>query len=509
MRISLILGVTLALTKRKIWRAFIAWVTVWILIFGYGVKTYALSVEDERKLGEKFMSLIKKEMEFIEDPQITSYVSKIGERIVSQTGHQPFECKFYVINSSELNAFAAPAGQVFINSGLIAILDKEGELASIISHEMGHVTARHIAKRIEKSKVLSWITLAGALAGMLLGKGSDAGAALATSSMAAGASLTLKYTRDDEREADRLGLKFMIKAGYDGSDMIEAFKKLRKHGLVSSEIPPYLSTHPGLDERIIDLEQRMLFTPSKKAVNEVGVKDKAAGDGTLKPLSANTSLTGFTLHSEKVAENNEFRRVKILLMAKYSDPQKTLSFLKSELKSNPQDFFAHYGLGLTYKRIKRMDKALKEFEIASSLKPNAAFILRELGICYLYKGDFNLSIKSLRKATTIDPEDNDAYYYLARSYQESGNKDTSLKIYQYLKTKGFDSPDVYYNIGVIYGEKGLWGPAHYHLAVFFKKKGERDNALYHFRQALNFYQGDSKKEREINQEIGEVSRNIP
>lgn len=465
----------MALTKRKILRAFITWVTVWILIFGYGVKIYALSVEDERKLGKKFMGLIKKEMEFIEDPQITSYVSGIGERIVAQTGHQPFECKFYVIDSSELNAFAAPAGQVFINSGLIVILDNEGELASIITHEMGHVTARHIAKRIEKSKVLSWVTLAGAIAGMLLGKGSDAGAALATSSMAAGASLTLKYTRDDEREADRLGLKFMTKAGYDGSDMIGAFKKLRKYGLVGPEIPPYLSTHPRLDERIIDLEQQMLFTP----------------------------------HSKKVAENNDFRQVKILLLAKYSDPQRTLSRFKSELKSNPQDFFAHYGLGLTYKRMKRIDKALEEFEIASSLKPEAAFILRELGICYLYKGDFNLSIKSLRKATTIDPEDNDAYYCLARSYQESGDKDTSLKIYQYLKTKGFDSPDLYYNIGVIYGEKGLWGPAHYHLAVFFKKKGERANALYHFRQALNFYQGDLKKQEEINREIGEVSRNIP
>jgi len=438
------------------------------------VNTYALSLEDERKLGEKFMGLIKKEMEFIEDPQITSYVSNIGKRILAQTDHQPFECKFYVINSSELNAFAAPAGHVFINSGMIVILDNEGELASIISHEMGHVTARHIAKRIEKSKVLSWVTLAGAIAGMLLGKGGAAGAALATSSMAAGVSLTLKYTRDDEREADQLGLKFMTKAGYDGSGMIGAFKKLRKHGLVGPEIPPYLSTHPGLDERIIDLDQQVLFTPSKK-----------------------------------VAEDNDFRQVKILLMAKYSDPQKAVSCFKSELKPNPQDFFAHYGLGLTYKRMKRIDNALKEFEIASSLKPDAAFILRELGICYLYKGNFNSAIKSLRKATTIDPKDDDAYYYLARSYQEIGDKDSSLKIYQYLKTKGFDSPDVYYNIGVIYGEKGLWGPAHYHLAVFFKRKGERANALYHFRQALNFYQGDLKKQEEINQEIGEVSRNIP
>ena len=464
----------MALTKRKILRAFISWVTVWIFIFGYGVKTYAFSVEDEKKLGKKFMGLIKKEMEFIEDPQITSYVSNIGKRILAQTDHQPFECKFYVINSSELNAFAAPAGQVFINSGMIVVLDNEGELASIISHEMGHVTARHIAKRIEKSKVLSWVTLAGAIAGMLLGKGGAAGAALATSSMAAGVSLTLKYTRDDEREADQLGLKFMTKAGYDGSGMIGAFKKLRKHGLVGPEIPPYLSTHPGVDERIIDLDQQMLFTPSKK-----------------------------------VAEDNDFRQVKILLMAKYSDPQKAVSCFKSELKPNPQDFFAHYGLGLTYKRMKRIDNALKEFEIASSLKPDAAFILRELGICYLYKGNFNSAIKSLRKATTIDPKDDDAYYYLARSYQEIGDKDSSLKIYQYLKTKGFDSPDVYYNIGVIYGEKGLWGPAHYHLAVFFKRKGERANALYHFRQALNFYQGDLKKQEEINQEIGEVSRNIP
>lgn len=464
----------MVISTKKIFRAVVILAMILPFFLAYGVKVSAFSIEDERTLGKKFMDLIKKEVEFIEDPQITPYIRGIGEHVVAQTGYQPFNCKFYVIKSPELNAFAAPAGQVFITSGLIGMLDNEGELASILGHEMGHVTARHIAKRIEQSKVLNWVTLAGAIAGMLLGRGSEAGAALATSSMAAGESLTLKYTRDNEREADQLGLKFLTKAGYSGRDMIGALKKLRKYSLISPQIPAYLSTHPALDDRIIDLEQAILFVPS----------------------------------TETTTKNQDFRRVKVLVIAEYLDPETSISKLKSALRSNPNDFLSHYGLGLAYKRMNRIDTALEEFKKASSLKPDASYILREMGICYLYKGNFDLATTSLEKATTLDPGDDNAHYYLARSYQESGKKDISLRIYKQLVARGFDLPDVHYNLGVIYGENGNWGPAHYHLGLFFKKKGERANALYHLREALKLYQGDMIKQDEINKEIRELERGI-
>ncbi len=459
---------------KKIFRALVILAIILPFILAYGVKVSAFSIEDEKKLGEKFMHLIEKEVEFIEDPEITPYVRGVSKHIVAQTGYQPFDCKFYVIKSPELNAFAAPAGQVFITSGLIGMLENEGELASILSHEMGHVTARHIAKQIEKSKVLNWVTLAGALAGMLLGRGSEAGAALATSSMAAGASLTLKYTRDNEREADQLGLKYLTSAGYAGRDMIGALRKLRKYSLISPQIPAYLSTHPAIDDRIIDLEQAILFTPS----------------------------TGTT------AKNQDFTRIKVLVIAKYLDPEISIHKLKSARRSTANDFLSHYGLGLTYKRMNRIDMALEEFKKASSLKPDASYILSEMGICYLYKGYFDLAITSLKKATALDPEDDNAYYYLARSYQEKGDKDISLRIYSQLVAKGFSSPDVHYNLGVIYGEKGDWGPAHYHLGLFFKEKGEKANALYHFREALKLYHGDMIKQGEITKEIERLEKGI-
>lgn len=451
-----------------------------ILIFGHGTRTCAFSIEDERELGKKFMELISKEERFIADKEIAGYVSELGKRIVAQTGYQPFDCKFYVINSPQLNAFAAPAGQVFIYSGLIVMLENEGELASIISHEMGHVTARHIAKNIEKSKVLNWLTLAGALAGVFLGKGTDAGAALTTSSIAAGVSLNLKYSRENEREADQLGLKFLTKAGYDSKYTIEAFKKLRKHDLIGPETPQYLSTHPDLDERIIEMEQQMMFVPDSP-------------------------------NSHKEVENSDFRRVKTLLMAKYSEPQIAVNRLNLELRSHPDDFFVLYGLGLAYKRADQMDKALQSFNAASKLNPDKSYILREVGICSLYTGDLNSAITSLQKAVASDPDDQTAFYYLARSYQLNGDRNGALNIYEELDTDGFGSvvPGIHYNLGIIYGQKGLLGPAHYHLGLFFKSKGERENALYHLNQALNFYQKDPDKQREIRRKIAELNRDTP
>ena len=168
-----------------------------------------MTIQEERELGDKFLAEVKKRWPLIQEVSVNAYVNAIGKRILQGVGPQPFDYQFFVLNSPDINAFAVPGGKVFVNSGLILTVENEDELAGVIAHEIGHVTARHISKRSEKAAPFSLATLGALLLGIFLG-GKAAGA-LATTTIAATETVMLKYSRDDEEEADHRGLPHGIR----------------------------------------------------------------------------------------------------------------------------------------------------------------------------------------------------------------------------------------------------------------------------------------------------------
>ncbi|MEW5725224.1 MAG: M48 family metallopeptidase, partial [Thermodesulfobacteriota bacterium] len=209
----------------------------------------AMTYEEERKLGRSILAYFQEHVEFVDDPAVTAYVNGLGRKILARLGPQPFEYRFFVIKSEAINAFAAPAGYVFLNSGTLVQLQTEGQLAAILSHEIAHVTGRHMARRIENNKKLNWATVAGILAGTLLG--GAPGAAVAMGSVGANMSAQLAFSREDEREADRKGLEYLQAAGYSPQDMAGAFEIMFQSSYHQpQDIPSYFTTHPGLGERI-------------------------------------------------------------------------------------------------------------------------------------------------------------------------------------------------------------------------------------------------------------------
>lgn len=164
------------------------------------------SIKDEAELGRKFNALIRSRFPLIEDPLITDYVRDMLQDILGTMPPQPFPVTVSVLLDNSINAFAAPAGYVFLNSGLILQMEHSSEIAAVLAHELAHVSQRHIARNIERSKMLSIGTLVGVLAGAMLSGSSEAGEALAMGSLAGGQAAALKYSRDDEREADHIGL---------------------------------------------------------------------------------------------------------------------------------------------------------------------------------------------------------------------------------------------------------------------------------------------------------------
>lgn len=225
-----------------------------------------LSHHAERRLGERYMLEIRRDPAYVNDPEIADYINQLGQRLAShvETARQPFE--FFVVRDAMLNAFALPGGYVGVHTGLILAARSESELAGVLAHEISHVTQSHLARLFgnqSSAQLTSLLSLAVALLAARSNPDVAVGAAMA--GQAAVVQNQLNYSRDFEREADRLGLDLMEKAGYDTRGMATFFERMIQFGrLYDNNAPGYLRTHPLTTERITDLENRIAQRPYKQ-----------------------------------------------------------------------------------------------------------------------------------------------------------------------------------------------------------------------------------------------------
>jgi len=195
----------------------------------------------------------------IDDLEINEYVSNLGYSIVEQTddGLQPFH--FFLLNSPQINAFATPGGVIAVYSGLFLNTESESELASVISHEIAHVTQHHIARAFEEASQMNLPMTLGLVAAILLGAtgAPEAGMAAATGIQAVGAQAQINFTRSNEKEADRVGIQYLYKANYNPYGMPEFFQKLhKKNRYTGKNYPEFLRTHPVTIDRVSEAMSR-------------------------------------------------------------------------------------------------------------------------------------------------------------------------------------------------------------------------------------------------------------
>jgi predicted Zn-dependent protease len=177
---------------------------------------------------------------------VVGYVRSIGEDVVQAAGPQPFSYHFYVIDDPEINAFAAPAGYIYVHTGTIMRARNVSELAGVIAHEVGHVARRHIAKNYNRQKNTGLLYQLGVLAASMFGGGYVGQAAQVGGSLAAQAYIT-NFSREDERDADTFAVGVLPRAGYDPNGLVTFFGTIQKE---SGGGGGFLSSHPGTAERI-------------------------------------------------------------------------------------------------------------------------------------------------------------------------------------------------------------------------------------------------------------------
>jgi predicted Zn-dependent protease len=211
-----------------------------------------ISVEDEIELGANIHKQVRASAPMVNDPILLDFVNAIGQELVATTEPQPFTYRFSIVKNDELNAFAVPGGYIYIHSAVLAQAGDLDELAGVLAHEVAHVKQRHIARAQAEQGLTSYATLAAIIAGMAAG---DPKVAAAVTTIATGINvgLQLKYSRAHEAEADREGIGYLIRTGFDPRGLVRFLERIAatQRG-PGAEIPPYLYSHPAVVERIDD-----------------------------------------------------------------------------------------------------------------------------------------------------------------------------------------------------------------------------------------------------------------
>ncbi|MEW6374462.1 MAG: M48 family metalloprotease [Thermodesulfobacteriota bacterium] len=459
---------------------FILTIPLLLFFFVFGSFTrgaWAMTTEEEKKLGKKIFLEMEGKVGVVRDLTLQAFIDRIGYSLVAQVGPTPFDYKFYLINAPDPNAYAIPGGYIFLTTGLIVLADNEHEVAGVLSHEIAHVTGRHVAQMVERSKRLNIATMAAIIAGLLLGGGGKTSEAISATAMATAEALALKYTREMEVDADQNSLQYMIKTGYDPNGMITFLNKIYKLSLISApKIPTYLSTHPAIENRISLLEN-LLQTGQKPT-------------GPFKTVG-------------------NFRKFQVKAFVEEREPHVAISHFQSLVDANPQDLDGLYGLGLAYRKMGRLDKSMKILQNAHSLAPRDLDILRELGIVYFLSGKLDQAIEKLEAIRSIPGavQNNDllGLYYLGRGYQEKGDLTNALPIFLKVRKAVPEFIEVHLNLGSVYGRMGQKGFSHFYFGKHFKLRGDKKNALLHFRTALEWLERGSPEREEAQQEIRELT----
>lgn len=312
-----------------------------------------LSVEKEKKLGYLIYNELRGQAAVIHDPLISEYINGLGNRLVAHSEDVKFPFTFFSLNNPSINAFAFYGGHIGIHTGLVSAADSESQLASVLAHEIAHVTQRHLARRQEASSKQGPLTLGGIIGSILLAAISPQAMMASMMATTAGAQqMGINHTRQNEREADNIGMNILSNAGYDPYASAEFFSKLVEQSRYKSKMPQFLLTHPLPDSRVTDAR-----------------------------------LRAQQFEKKFYADSLEFLLIKTRIRARFEESQHKEERFRSDvekLKGNKL-FAAQYGLALTLLDNGELKEAEQLLRKLWQQSPNNLYVLDGLSDLYIAK----------------------------------------------------------------------------------------------------------------------------
>ncbi len=421
-----------------------------------------ISPIEEKKLGEAFFRRLHSQINIDEDLEIQHYIESVGNRLATNSDTPSYPFHFFVVLDKSINAFAGPGGYIGINSGLITTTESESELASVMAHEIAHVTQRHLYRAFEAASQLSLPTAAAMLAAILLGtQNAEMGMAALTAIQAGSAQYQINFTRDNEQEADRIGMQTLVHSNYDPRSMPIFFERLQQSSRYYGKgIPEFLRTHPVTVSRISDTRGRAEKYPYRQY-----------------PDSPDYLLTKAKLRIKTLDNYNDILRY----------------FSVRQKQGTPvQRAVARYGLGLIALKKQQFKKAEAIFRQLVHEFPNQSQYLTAWAKTAFESGKFDMALARYNKALKIFPKNTAIQYEYISTLLRSGYAKKAYRALDNLNIKIKHQPTYYRLLAETYGALGKQAESHRYMAEYYYAKGLTPFAITQVKLAqkskdLNFY----------------------
>ncbi len=385
-----------------------------------------LSAQEEETLGRDFMISARNRLQFINDPLLLDYLTRLGRKL-GRFSDMPLEkYHFYVIDDPNLNAFAVPGGHITVYAGLIQTTRNEGELASVLAHEIAHITQHHLARLIARGKETTLPTVAALIAAILLG--GQAGTAAIVATNAALMSDQIQYTRRYEKEADDLGIRTLARAGFDPNAMPTFFERmLQRMQIQDNSAPEFFRSHPLTTSRIAEAKSRAAqFSADSQKSSSVDFQYFRARAMALYGGRGVQSAQSF-IDQANLQENTAPARQKALRYGravalgnngKYAAAQVILKDLQRQDPRNPWLLVSLAEITQN-SDVLAAERLLKN---ASSKAPDNMVFKRYLAQILLNNNQSAKAYPILRELVAVAPEQADLHQQLARAAGETGKK---------------------------------------------------------------------------------------
>ena len=447
-----------------------------------------LSGAQERKVGETIMQQIRASGGYLFDPEVSSYLNELGNRLVTAVPGAPFDFEFFAMADPTINAFALPGGFVGVNTGLILLTQTESELASVLGHEITHVTQHHMARSIVNQRDAALMSIAALAAAILASRSrSSSSGDMTSAGIAAAQGLAIQsqidFTRQNEEEADWLGFARTYAAGFDPNAMATFFERLmRASTWFEGNAPSYFRDHPETYQRIAEAQAR-----------------------------------AFTKPFRQVPDTLDFQMVRALLKSYEGTPKDAVFFFQDAIaeKKYNNEIAAHYGLVASYLRAEDFKHAEEELARLEKIAPLHPMVEGVAGQVLMQSGQLKKAIARYEAALTRYPSKMQLIY----DYPEALLKDNqpakaAAFLSEQLQRFPGDGP-LHQVASKAYAALGKQLLQHQHLAEYYAWQGNLRGAVTQLELAVKAGDGDfyqlsvaESRLRAVRQELAEQEKTV-
>jgi len=439
------------------------------------------SPAQERKLGETVVRQLRASGGYINDPEVNDYLNELGHRLIAASTDVKQDFEFFGVPDSQINAFALPGGFIGVNTGLILLTQTESELASVLAHEISHVTQHHIARALSAQKDSMLMSLAGLALAILAARGNGASSGdAAAGAIAATQALTIQheinFTRENEYEADRLGFQRLDAAGFDVTAMATFMQRLQTAmRFVEGNLPTYLRDHPVTYERIAEAQARAYGHPYRQVVDSI-----------------------------------DFQLVRALLRSYQGEPREAVKWFDDALAEHKYNnaIATQYGLVAALLRTTDYARAKKELAKLEKMAPEHPMIDAIAGHVLLESGDVDGAIKRFEAGVARYPNKMQLVYDYPDALLKAGrNAEAAKFVEQQLARFPRDGP-LQLLAARAYAAQNEQMLAHRHQGEYYAWQGNLKGAIEQLEIASKAKDGDFYQASVVDTRIKALRREV-